>query len=309
MNIVIYGREIRTYYLFGKRNIDDIELSRLDAQSILLKSTRLTRYVDNEEIRKWLRFEMQGYSSKDEVSLRYMSKTRRWTDKEKGEGYWVPLAQIVAMKESSDIKLKGLSIPNTDIPVIASNASSNMNITANNIAKYEGIKSTILSLIHDFATSVYYERVFDGLAESIFDSYKKEVDLLIAENTGDVLEKIPYVINSLSNEEPESISQALNTCRRIIDAFADNIFPATDDTIEVDGNSVSLKKDKVKNRLTTYVSQNCDSTSRVKKIRDNLSNLYDRVSSGVHNDIDCEEAKSLFFNTYLILGEILTLKK
>lgn len=32
----------------AKEIIDDIELSRLDAQSILLKSTRLTRYVDNE---------------------------------------------------------------------------------------------------------------------------------------------------------------------------------------------------------------------------------------------------------------------
>lgn len=208
---------------------------------------------------------MQGYSSKDEVSLKYMSKTRRWTDKEKGEGYWVPFAQIVAMKEASDIKLKGLSIPNTDIPVIAYNASSNINHTVNNITKLEGIKSTVLSLIHDFATSVYYERVFDGLAESIFDSYKKEVDLLIAENTGDVLEKIPYVINSLANKESESISQALNTCRRIIDTFADNIFPATDDIIEVNGSSISLKKDKVKNRLITYVSRNCDSKSRIKK--------------------------------------------
>lgn len=58
----------------AKEIIDDIELSRLDAQSILLKSTRLTRYVDNEEIRKWLRFEMQGYSSKDEVSLNICPK-------------------------------------------------------------------------------------------------------------------------------------------------------------------------------------------------------------------------------------------
>lgn len=293
----------------AKEIIDDIELSRLDAQSILLKSTRLTRYVDNEEIRKWLRFEMQGYSSKDEVSLKYMSKTRRWINKEKDEGYWVPLSQIVALKESSDIKLKGLSIPNTDIPIIASNASSNMNYTASNIAKFEGIKSTVLSLIHDFATSVYYERVFDGLAESIFDSYKKEIDLLIAENTGDVLEKIPFVISSLSNTEPESISQALNTCRRIIDSFADNIYPAVNTPIEVEGKQVSLKKDKVLNRIVTYVSDNCKSKSRFEKIKGNITCLYDRVSVGVHNDIDSHEAKSLFFNTYLILGEILSLKK
>jgi hypothetical protein len=36
--------------------------------------------------------------------------------------------------------------------------------------------------------------------------------------------------------------------------------------------------------------------------------LYDRVSTGVHSDVDAQEAINLFFNTYLLLGEILTLK-
>ncbi|KCV45596.1 hypothetical protein L506_0498 [Bordetella bronchiseptica GA96-01] len=38
-----------------------------------------------------------------------------------------------------------------------------------------------------------------------------------------------------------------------------------------------------------------------------MSNLFDRVSSGVHKDISSEEARALFLNTYLFLGEILHL--
>jgi hypothetical protein len=38
-----------------------------------------------------------------------------------------------------------------------------------------------------------------------------------------------------------------------------------------------------------------------------LQNLYDRVSTGVHNDISLEEAKILFLETYIFLGEVLTL--
>lgn len=293
----------------AKEIIDDIELSKNTAQSILLKAVRLSRYVENDEIRKWLKFEMQGYFSNNELSLTYMSKTRRWKDKEKKEGYWIPLSQICALIESYTIKLKTLSLPDTNIPIIASDANANINYTANNIAKLDGIKNTVLSMLHDFAVSVYYERVFDGLAESIFDGYKKDIDTLIAENTGDVIEKIPNVIARLNDGDIESISQALNTCRRIIDNFADSVFPPSDTPIKVDGKDVSVKKDKVLNRIITYVDQNCSSKSRFEKIRDNIKHLYDRVSVGVHKDIDTYEAKNLFFNTYLILGEILSLKK
>jgi hypothetical protein len=294
----------------AKEIMDDVELKRVNAQSILLKATRLARYVDNEEVRKWLRLEMQGYSSKDEISLKYMLKTRRWIDKAKGEGYWAPLSQLVALKESYTVKLKLYSIPNTENAPIINGIKYAINDTANSIARFEGIESTVVSLLHDFATSVYYERVFDGLAESIFDAYKKDVDLLIAENTGDVLNKISYVINGITDGGTEAISQALSTCRRIIDSFADCISPPQNNPIQTEeGKSISVKKDKVLNRIVTYTRDKCTSNSRFEKIRDNITHLYSRVSAGVHNDIDGSEAKNLFFNTYLILGEILSLKK
>ncbi|MFP5080503.1 hypothetical protein, partial [Pedobacter sp. JCM 36344] len=93
--------------------IDDIELSRLDCKAVLLKGTRLSRYVDDEDVRKWLRFEMQGYNSKDDTSIKYMTKTGRWSDKEKKEGYWIPLAQIEASCEALKQKLSLIRIPDT----------------------------------------------------------------------------------------------------------------------------------------------------------------------------------------------------
>ena len=291
--------------------IDDIEFSRIDAQAMLLKTTRLARYVDDTKIRAWLKLEMQGYS-KDDISLKYMSLTGRWTDEKKGEGYWFPLSQVEAKIAIETEKLKQLKIPDSS----ASNAinmvremSGNINITAIRISKLGGIKSRVIALIHDFATNVFYERTFDNLAESIFESYKKDIDLLIAENSDDIIQQIPLVIARLSEGDPESISQALTTCRRIVDAFANHIFPPTDDTINIGGHELTLKANNILNRINAYVHQNCDSDSRKKKIRQNLSNLYSRVSSGVHNEVDAKEAKNLFFNVYLILAEILTLQK
>lgn len=98
----------------AKEIIDDIELQRCEVQPTLLKSTRLARYVDNEEIRQWLRFEMQGFPSENELSEKYMSRTGRWTDKIKKEGYWAPLAQVDASIQAQREMLKSLRIPDAE---------------------------------------------------------------------------------------------------------------------------------------------------------------------------------------------------
>ena len=94
-----------------------------------------------------------------------------------------------------------------------------------------------------------------------------------------------------------------------MDAFADAIFPPTSETIEISGNTVTLDASKHQNRINAFVHQRVESKSRKVKIRQNISNLYDRVSTGVHNDVSSEEAKSLFLNTYLVLGEVLHIGK
>lgn len=116
------------------------------------------------------------------------------------------------------------------------------------------------------------------------------MDTLIAETCGDVLQKIPSLMSRLSEDNAESISQALVTCRRIIEAFADSIFPPTEEIIDIGGNSLKLDASKPLNRINAYVHQRVTSQSRKQKIRQNLSNLYDRACTGVHTDVTAEEA-------------------
>ncbi|WP_439949054.1 hypothetical protein [Bacillus subtilis] len=188
------------------------------------------------------------------------------------------------------------------------NAIENMNNATSTIGKLSGVKTRVVGLLHQFVSDVYYEKTFDKLSESLFESFKKDTDSLISESGSEALSQIPLVMDRLSEGDPEAVSQALNTCRRIIDSFTNVIIPPTDGTYEIDGNKLSLKADKTLNRLNAYIHQNCSSTSRRKKFRQNLANLYDRVSTGVHKDVDIEEAKALFLNTYLVIGEILNLK-
>jgi hypothetical protein len=291
--------------------LDDIELGRGDAERLLLKASRLARWVGSDDIQKWIGFEMGGYYD-EPVALRYMGLTGRWTDYEKKQGHWGPLAQQEAQVIAETARLAAMRIPDSSgewANVAIQSVTNAMTVCSSNIAKFSAIRSRVLAQLHKFVSGVYYQLEFDNLSESIFEAYKTEVDSLIQKSCGDVLQKIPSVMSRLADEDEESISQALTTCRRIIDAFADSVYPPTDAKIVLGGAELSLDASKHKNRLNVYISERTKSTSRQQKLGQNLSNLYARVSVGVHNDVTAEEARSLFLNTYLFLGEVLSLRK
>ena len=296
----------------SKELLDDIELSRTNVENLILKASRLARWVGSEEIRQWLKFEMGGYNSSDELSLKYMGLTGRWIDKEKNTGYWGPLAQQEAAIDAQKAKLAGMRTPDSSgewAGMAIANVTRSMSEVANIISRLSGIKSRVLAHLHTFVTEIYYEKEFDNLSESIFEKYKKDVDILIGTSCGNVLEQIPSVMSRLAEGNQESISQALTTCRRILESFADSIFPPIEDTIEIGSNQLSLNASKYQNRINAYIHQRIESSTRKIRFRQNLSNLFDRVSTGVHKDVTAEEARALFLSTYLIIGEILHLPK
>jgi hypothetical protein len=175
------------------------------------------------------------------------------------------------------------------------------------IAQLSGIKSRVIAHLYNFVIQVYHEKLFSGLAESIFDQYKIKVDALLTERAGESLKKIPAIYNRLVEGDKEAISHAQTSCRRMIDAFADAVYPPTEEVIQVENKPVILNKAAVRARINQYISQKTQSKTRQGKLRQTLSKLYDRVSSGIHNDVTLEEAQSLFLQTYLFLGEVLIL--
>lgn len=296
----------------SKELLDDIELSRVPCEALLLKASRLARWVGSEEIKAWLYYEMHGFNSQDTVSLKYMGITGRWIDREKNTGYWGPLAQQEAIIQTEQMKLRTLQTPDTSGNWglrVMDMYQNNLNSTSKAISIRSAIKSKSLATLHKFISAIYYEKQFDSLAESIFEKYKSDIDTLISSHCGTVLEQIPSVMSRLAEGSTEAISQALSSTRRIIDAFADSIFPSQDTPMTIDGNEVSLGPNRHLNRINAFVNQRVTSKSRRTKIRQNLSNLYERVSSGVHAEVSADEARALFLNCYLFLGEVLHLPK
>jgi hypothetical protein len=311
----------------AKELLDDIELGRLIPENLLLKTIRLARLIEDQETRLWLGYELSGFRTGDPVSLEYMDLTGRWVNKEKKLGYWQSLAQIDAQISTSKLQIQQLNIPNVTFApsssnpyeVVSLNVASTtepikqvlQNLTDLNsaIARLSAIRSRVLALIHAFVSRTYYELAFSGLQETIFERHKAIIDVQLADSCGTILEKVPAIYDRLAQGDPEAISQALNTCRRVIDAFADAISPPTDETINIGGNELQLTAKHHQNRINAFIHENCASQSRRQRLRHCLGDLYDRVSAGIHDDIKPVEAQFLFLQTYMLIGEILSLRK
>jgi uncharacterized protein YukE len=147
------------------------------------------------------------------------------------------------------------------------------------------------------------------MMRAIFDEYQGEVDKILAAQAGKAFERFPSVFERLRQRDAEAISHALTSCRRIVDAFADAMFPAIDEAVEVDGQLLDCGRDKPRNRLRAYMAANIQSKSRRDRLNKNLGELYSKVSAGVHSDVSVDEARALVLNTYLFLGEIALLKR
>lgn len=309
--------------------LDDIELSKIPLENIIMKSMRLARYVDNSDISKWLGWEMHGYDQ-DGANSKYSKWTGRLINEEKMTGYWDPLSSISSQIEINKSHLAQLRIPDItysptsanpnelvgawasgNIPKITAPATESLNrmqlLSDQNVTLLK-IKSKVLGLLHFFVRDIYFQLTFSGIQEGIFNHAKSQIDSLLAKSCGEILEKIPNIYSRLAEGDREAISQALNTCRRMIDSFADQVFPACDGKQVIDGKELELKKNQSKNRIEAFVRNYSRSVSRRERLRKRLDKLYDSVSSGVHDEVSAGEARFLFLDTYLLLGEIISLK-
>ncbi len=161
--------------------------------------------------------------------------------------------------------------------------------------------------MHDFVAKSYYELAFKGVAESIFESMKKETDTQLAQAAGDALQKIPAIVERLSTGGSEAISHAMSSGRRVLAALADSLQPPSDEKLPYGNEFLEAGEDKYLNRLRYFLRQRCKSGHREDRLKHALTDLNARFSAGTHDDVTPEEARALFVILYVTLGEIVTL--
>lgn len=150
-------------------------------------------------------------------------------------------------------------------------------------------------------------------AARLFESHRQDVDLLLRRVAPDVLDKLASAVRRTGEGDIEARSQALMSCRRVIEAVADLLFPAQGEPlIGSDGNPHAVGQGNYRNRIEAFLRSIPHQTAAA-VIQSNLDDLLNRIErldtltqKGVHDELTIEEARFGVVQTYLVAGEILS---
>lgn len=177
--------------------------------------------------------------------------------------------------------------------------------------------------LRTFSYLVSWERQlgYTSVNESIFGGYKEQVDRLLSEGVPDLVEKFTAVyrrMNDAASSAPDSpaqeeLSQALTSCRRILEAVVDHVLPAQSEPGE---SGHKLDQSAYRNRLFEFIKQTNSSSTAAnvsvamgKGLHERFQAVDDLTNKGVHASVALEAANLCALNTYVLCGEVLRLKQ
>jgi hypothetical protein len=171
-----------------------------------------------------------------------------------------------------------------------------------------------------FTALCHWERQlsYANTNERIFTRFQDRVDELLASGVPDLLTKFSSVYrrlregatNAPDQDAGEELSQALTSCRRILEAVADHVWPPSRPATLRDGKPAGT--DQYRARLRCFTEASTGSTTVHAALDAEIGGLYERyeaadklASKGVHAAVALPEAELCAISTYIICGEIL----
>lgn len=152
-------------------------------------------------------------------------------------------------------------------------------------------------------------------ADAMFDQFRAETDMRLGAVCPEGLTKFSAACSAFMRQESESSNHALTSCRRLIKAVADALYPASSGAaIGADGALHEIGEDNYINRLVQWVYENHPKgkereivASTVNELHARLVKLNDLASKGVHGEVAHDEIRFGLIQTYMTLGEVLRL--
>jgi hypothetical protein len=156
------------------------------------------------------------------------------------------------------------------------------------------------------------------ISGDVFSRQRERVDASLGKYVPKTIKQFSAVYDNLRSNNSEDWSNAVHSCRRVLQELADSIYPPTESITKViDGKerNIRLGKEQYINRLIAF----CESKSGSKRFNEvvgsSLSFMGERLDAvfaaaqkGSHSDIvSREEADRYVVYTYLIVGDVLSL--
>ena len=328
---------LREAYNISEEIVKNIELSELPLTNIALKTLRLARLINDFEVEKILRYEISGYPiapdgvPSNSFKLGILAKRGKKTQNEK-TGKIVDTIYTESIEELElDVRTFQISLESArdpDISISTTNPNQIFSPIQGNQMERTAIRRKIntsikriserRSFIHEYVLKKYLELKFSSIADDIFSRIRERVDKKIGSHLPDSIEKFSAIYTNLQSENPEDWSNAVHSCRRILEDLADELFPPREPVIKnINGldREIILGKEQYINRILAFIDENSDSKSYKRIVGSHISFIEDRLKAvfkasqkGTHDTIVSKaEADRYVVYTYMIIGDILSL--
>lgn len=316
--------------------IDGIEDSTITTESALLQCSKIARLTNDEENLIWLQYEYGGYPKNNDG--RVISDAWNIAYK-KGRGYqkdgklyiFTELASELEEKITAQQKAVGNFTTNGasvsgELALLAmdrltTNVHRSTITMVADVAIAQKRLASLKAQYYEYALKKHIELNFGNVATDVFARYREQVDLAFSELSKETLLKLQAIEGKINSGNPEMYSQALTTCRRLFESTAVELFskhfPDYKDKVykTKSGAEIDVSGNHYKNKLSAVIEKLEDKSmkktlvgSNVIYLLDWIDNLSNLQCEGVHSYITKEDAERCILQTYMCLGDVLTLQ-
>ena len=281
-----------------EETLKNIELDEILLSNICLKVARITR--------------LMGDIEKVELFTKYSNSIGQNEARKKA------LQQFIDSSQDPDISITSAN-PNQYLHAPQGNANDRAQAVKLIIENEDKINSK-KSEIYKYLINIFYELKFSEIPYKIFEKTKLQVDKQLPELLPEAVKKFVSVYDNLISENPEDWSNAVHSCRRILQDLADKFYPPNPDgksEITKGSKKIKVGAENYINRLILFIESKTDSEryleivgSHLDFIGNRIDSIYDASNKGTHTVIQSkDEAERYIIYTYLLIGDILALIK
>lgn len=320
--------------------INDIEDNKRKLSEVTYEASKLAMLMNHTEYKSIFLYEVRGYPSTPNGLNSGVWKLARKAGRVFEERLFgligkiqerARIFSIVDIENELDFARKRYKALETiEIPAITSGSdfySSAYSRYKDEMQKINTeIKNNTEKLVHrktfvyHYLISVYNELKYSSVSHDVFDRIRSRVDDELNRIAPQAVKKFVSAYKNLHSTDIEDWSNAVHSCRRILQEVADVLYPARS-TAEVEENCkpkrVKLGATNYVNRLIAFVEENSDSQRYSEIVGSHLSYLGNRIDSifkatqkGSHKEITTrQEADRYVIYTYLLIGDIIQLKR
>lgn len=177
------------------------------------------------------------------------------------------------------------------------------------------IVERVRQAVHDVLLDMERQLETGQTRPSAFSRAQEYVETAAGRHAPAVVEMFAAAESALDDGTPERLAHALTSCRRVMKALADALYPATGEVIKgADGKERTMDDDSYRNRLLQFAIDALGKTTHGGLVRETLQSLGNRLerlvalsSKGVHAAVERDEAETCVMWTYLTAADVLRL--